>query len=457
MFLLLWVVAVSSMVVVIVGYGYYKKESWQMKFLTVRLNHMIRNPQRKKKNVQHLLKDLYSLLNRKIDQKDSATAYQIIDLLKLAYGYGLIREDEAVRLMAVTVSALNNGSPDTAGFILDAFRPLIRQLSPQYIPSVAEQLTLIGAIALKQKQSFLVAKVTECIFVILDRTDTHLDNKILISTIHAFKVIGVFGLRHRDIALFREITGRLSSWFSMNRVTEDVAEEIVYMLTAWLHRIVGMSDIALFDLIEECVYSLLEGKILSGNAMELLVDEWGNLAASACLHPNSPVAGRIITFLFICVDREEGNQYWQKVVAIAGRVAKLAVSRHGITVAFRVFYPMLEMGRRMLSSELRFVQYVDEYKQEVLFAIVRECLIVIAFASRQELVGSLGTSIVEVFNCWMGSVEITSNRKSVKKYCQLLLLFWLKDKRQAKRHMPNNSELTEPILFSDRERHRLGI
>lgn len=456
MFLLLWVVAISIILIIIIV-CYYRKVSWQMTLLTFRLNRIIRCPQRNKRTVQRLLKHFYSILNRSIAINDSVTAYRIIDLLKLSYGSGLMRQDEAARLMAITVSALNNGNPDIAGFILDAFRPLIRQLAPQFIPRVAEHLTLISAVALKQKQSFLVVKVAECIFFIMERSDAALDKNILEATIKALKVIGVIGLRRHDVSLFREITVRLSIWFATHPITEDVTEEIVNMLTAWLYRIVRMDEIVPFDLIEECVYSLIEAKLLSGNSMEYLFVEWGNLAASACLNPNSPLAGRILNFLFIVIEKEGSYRHLVQVVTIAGRVGKLAVSCHGITVAFMVFYPMLEMGRKLLWSELRFTQCVDEYRQEMLFTIVRECLVVIAFASRQELVGSSGQSIVDIYNCWIKNADITTNAKSVKKYCQFLLFFMLKDKRQAKKYMPYDSGLTEPILFSDAEKHRFGI
>jgi hypothetical protein len=454
---LLWVAALSGILLIMAVYCYYRNVSWKIKLLTVRLNRIIRCPKRDRRTIKQLLKELYSILNRSIANDDFVTAYQITDLLKLAYGYGIMRRDETARLMAVIVSALNNGKSDVAGFIVDAYRPLIRQLLPEFVPSVAEQLTLIAAVSLKQKQNFLVAKVTECIFLIMEVKDTPSNKDILIAAIKAFKVIGVLGLRRRDVALFREVNTRLSSWFITNAKTGDGSEDLVNMLTAWLHRIVQMNGLVLFDQIEECTQSLIDAKLLSENAMELLFEEWGNLAASACLNPNSTLAGRIINFLFVTVKGNDCKNYWVKVISIAGRVAKLAVSRHGIPIAFVTLYPLLEEGRKLLWSELRFVQSADAYRQEILFRIVRECLIVIAFASRQELIGSSGQSIVEVYNCWVGNSTITTNPKSIKKYCQLLLFSWLKDKRQIKKHMPHGSELTEPILFSQGERYRFGI
>jgi len=95
---------------------------------------------------------------------NSIITYQALDLLKLAFGYGLVRNGESARLMAIGVTALNTNKPDTVSFIIDAFRPLVRQLPPEAIVSAVEQLTLIGIVALKQKHNFLTAKVVECTF-----------------------------------------------------------------------------------------------------------------------------------------------------------------------------------------------------------------------------------------------------------------------------------------------------
>jgi hypothetical protein len=303
---------------------------------------------------------------------------------------------------------------------------LIRQLAPECIPSAAEQLTLIGVIALKQRQNFLVAKVTECIFLIMDRTDATEDKRIITAAIKAFKVMGVLGLRRRDVALFREMSVRLSGWFMINRLTVDIAEELVSMLTAWLHRIVGINNILLFEMVGEFADILIRSKVLEGK-LELLCEEWGNLAASACLNPNNVLAGKILNYLFALINLEKDLSKWGKVITIAGRVTKLAVSRHGIAGAFMVFHPILEVGRNLLWSELRFIQCIDEYKQKMLFTVVRESLIIISFAAKQDLVGSSGQTIVDVFKCWVEHTDIAGNhKKTIKRYCQLLLLFLVK-------------------------------
>lgn len=451
-----WLVWVGGLLAILLIYWYRQKDSWKIKILTFRLNALIRKSPKDKREVQRLLKQLYALLNKSIAANDAVMAYQAIDLLKLAFGCGIMRQDEPARLMAVSVAALNKKNPDLANFILDAFRPLIRHISPECIPGAAEQLTLIAAIALKQRQNFLVAKIIECIFLIMDRGDAAQDKAIINAAIRAFKVIGVLSLRRRDIALFREVGTRFSGWFTTGHFKTDSAEELVGILTAWLHRIVGMNSIPLFSMMEDFTDALLRSNALDGK-FDLLYEEWGNLAAAACLNPNNLLAGNILRFLFSIAGSRPDYSDWAKVVTVAGRVIKLTVSRHGILESFVVFHPMLEAGRTLLWSELRFVQCIDDNKQKMLFAVVKESLLIISFAAKQELVGSLGQTIADIFKCWIKRPDMAEKQKSIKKYCQMLLLFWLKDKRPTKKYLPYTDMLTEPILFTEHERQRFKI
>lgn len=455
--LLLMAGIISIVALMILGWYYCRNLEWQIKLLTVRLNRLIRCQRRDGQVVKQLLKSIYIIINKGMTLNNSTVVYQALDLLKLAFGYGLVRPGESARLMAIGVTALNNNNPDTVSLIIDAFRPLVRQLAPAAIVNVVDQLTLIGTVALKQKHNFLAAKVVKCIFFIMEQTDVVVDKKILVAAIKALKVIGVLGLRRRDTALFREINIRLSVWLVANPGTDDISTEIASTLTAWLHRITWLDDALIFSIIADSTFSLIEADVLTDAGIELIIDEWGNIAASACLNPNCPIARLIIEFVFKVADLKKISKLWIKVIALTGRVATLAVYRHGIIVAFMVIYPLLELGRKLLWTELRYVEYIDEFRHELLFRVVKECLIILTYAARQNLLGSAGETIVDVFKCWMAHPEIMVNEKSVKKYCQFLLLFWLKNKKQAKRYMPRDAEFMEPMLLSNIEKQKLGI
>jgi len=457
MLLLMAGIVIIVTLVMIFNWSYCRNLDWQIKLLTVRLNRLIRCQRRDKQVAKQLLKSIYVTLNKGMTVNKSIVVYQALDLLKLAFGNGLVRPNESDRLMAIGVTALNNNSPDSVSLIIDAFKPLVRQLSPVAIVNMVEQLTLIGTIALKQKQNFLAAKVVECIFFIMEQADVTTDRKILVVSIKALKVIGVLGLRRRDTALFREIDMRLSVWLIDNPRIDDISMEIANTLTAWLHRVAWLDDEFIFSIIADSTFSLIEAGIVSDAGIELIIEEWGNIAASACLNPNSPIAKLIIEFVFKVANYQKSNKQWIHVIALAGRVATLAVYRHSIIEAFMVVYPIMELGRKLLWEELRYVGYIDEFRHELLFRVVRECLIILTHAARQNIFGSVGETIIDVFKCWTEHPAIIINPKSVKRYCQFLLLFWLKNKKQTKRNIPNNAGFMEPILFSNVEKQRLGI
>lgn len=456
---MLWVAAIVSIVAFMVALGlyYYRKLDWQIKRLTIRLNKIIHSHRRDRQVVRQLLKKIYTVINKSMAVNDSIATYQALDVLKLAFGYGLVRPDESARLMAIGVAALNSNKPDIVSFILDAFRPLVRQLPPPAVVGAIDQLTLISVVALKQRQNFLAAKVVECIFFIMEQTNVTGDRTVVAAGIKALQVIGVFGLRRRDTALFREINMRLSLWLVANPKTDDITEEIANMLTAWLHRIVGLGDVSLFTIVADFTFGMMEAEVLCDDGTSIIIEEWGNIAASACLNVQSPMASLIVDFMFKVANKQSSHKQWIKVIGITGRVAKLAVSRHGLLPAFMIMHPMLEFGRKLLWAELKFVECVDELRQQLLFRVVRECITILAYAAKQDLFGSTGQSIVDLFQYWVGQPNIMANPKSIKKYCQLLLLFWLKNKRATKRNMLYFTEFIDPTLFTNMEKQRLGI
>lgn len=456
---MLWLAGIMSIAALaaILSWYYCRNLDWQIKFATVRLNKIIRSQRRNKHAIQQLLKNIYAIINKGMDINHSIAIYQALELLKLAFGNGLMRSGESARLMAIGVRALNANNPDTVSFVIDAFRPLVRQLPSEAVVSAVDQLTLISAVSLKRKHNFLAAKVAECIFIIMEQPNLSADRKVAVAAIKALKVIGVLVLRRRDVALFREINMRLSAWLAANPKADEIAGEVASALAAWLHRITWLNEVSLFTVMANSAYNLVEADAFTDDGIECIIDEWGNVAAAACLNPRSPLAGLIIEFMFTVANNRKNNRHWIKVIAAAGRVAKLAIHRHGLIGAFMVIYPILEVGRRLLWAELKFTEYSDESRQQLLFRVVRECLILLTYAARQNILGSTGETIAELYKHWAGQTEIAINPKSIKKYCQFLLLFWLKNSRQSRKCMPSDFEFVEPMLFSEAEKQKLGI
>lgn len=443
-------------IVMLIMWRRWRQLDRQIGRLAVRLNKFARSGRRRNlQKGQQILRHIYLAVNAAIAERNSAALYQAIDLLKLALGEGILRTDEPIHLMAVAIAALRTKQPDTAGMILDAFKPLMRCLPKEYMPSVAEQLTLIGAVALKEKQYFLVAKAAENILAILERADLTSEKPIVQASLRALKVMGSIAVRRRDPALFREIAARLARWV-IDNTEYNLSGEIVPVLNVLLHRIVKSGDTAIFDVFSELIVQLCEAGVWSEEAINLLLPEWTNLAGLACLDPNSVLAVKIIEIMPCLIDKGQNIRQWTLVVNNTGQVAKLAISHHGLKDAFPVVVPLLEMGRRYFMAELKFGEYADGFRRQVLFKILKECLMLITFVARQDMTVTPGDVVADIFQLWLIHPPAAANPKSIKKFCQLLLIFWTRTRRrQAKRYIPANRELIEPELISEDEKKRL--
>ncbi|MPM65268.1 hypothetical protein SDC9_112163 [bioreactor metagenome] len=149
---------------------------------------------------------------------------------------------------------------------------------------------------------------------------------------------------------------------------------------------------------------------------------------------------------------------WRKAVSAVGQVSSLAISRRDVAEAFNVLLPIVDTGRNMLTDELTFGEYSDDYRRKQLFIIMRECIMLAELKARQDMTRSTGDIITEIYKTWITNPQTTGIKKSIKKYCQCLLLHWQNTRqRQARRGLPDSNHLIEPMLVSEKDRKRLGL
>lgn len=455
--MLLWAILLAVMFIVSLGGLIYfsRRLSWRIKGLQRNANAITRSKHitRAKKDV--FLKELYSILNKSILEGNSVIAYQSVDLLKLAMGEGFMRADESIRLMGVIVGAIKHKQPDIAGFTLDVFKPLVRRLEVREVSYSVQQMLIIGIVALRNKNNFLTAKVVDFLFYLIERNDVQKDKISLGSIIHALQVIGALGMRRRDTALFQEIVKQLNSW----RVghAQDIGKPLIGMLMAWLHRAIKNQDKLSFQLTVELTLSFIESGFFDETDLKDLIVEVGNLARSACLNPKNFAARELVHMLVVIAMKEKKQEIWSLVIAVCGKVGNLALVRHGVQTAFPTCYPLLEAGRKLLWAELKFISYTDEVRRYALWKIIKECIAMASLAAKQDMTATAGEIIADFYKCW-GQLEPDSvQSKSAKRFCQLILFFWLKNKRHSSRYLPDDETLVKPILFSDIEKNHLGI
>lgn len=461
-FMYLGVAAVISGVAAMLFRLYKQRSQWQLRRLHQLIKKAARRTARSKSRESQLLQRTYLLLSTAIHRGDAALAYQAVELLKQSFGEGMTREDEPIQLMGLVAASLRIKQGDVAAHILAAFRPLLRNTPAEQLSLLAEQLELIGVLAYKEKQFFLITKVMEAIFEIMERRAEGAEPQQLVSVLQAIRMIGNLALRRKDTALFREIGVRLTQ--CLDDIPLELSEKLAVLLIGWLHRIAYSSAYDMLAILEGCVWRMLEQNKMTDTAMQQLWREWRNIAAMSCLNLQDRLAPWTVTFCFLVAEQRQQLASWRTALEIGGHIARVAVAQHGLPRAFPFLFPLLDTGRRLFNAELKFGRYgeADDWRARVLFNLAQEVLHMANLLSRSTLTQTPGDVIAEVFHCWLqypACSDICISEKSVKKFCQFLFLFWVSIwRRQARKGGGTwDKELMEPILIPEGDRERLGL
>lgn len=429
----------------------------RIKAVEIRLEKCVQAKKNSQSAHQRILEDIYHLLKKSLMDDNQTAAYKSVELLKFAFGSGIFRENEPAKLAGVAGIALRKGRFDAAGFVMNAFKPLVRTLPDSLLRDVFEQLTFICAVASRSKQSFIITKAVENIFLVCGRIKGESHKEAAHFAIRAVRTSGTIALRRHDQDLFREINVRFVLWaVSIKHLC--LFSDNVNLLIIWLNRITRYDNIALFNYWKETVETLVTEEALSHNEFRLLIDECANAAGAASLNPHSILPVEYITFVLDFTAKNCDTKTWLRAVNVTRRIGSLALSRYDISMAFKVVYPLLETARKLMTDELRFWEYSDGRRREQLFILLKECIMLVELKSRQDMTSSSGEIITELYRQWILQPQTIGNQKSVKKFCQFFFLYWQKiKKRQAKRSMPLNNDISQPTLISEKDRKRLGL
>lgn len=432
----------------------------QIKAMSRRLMKLIRNRRRKSGEGDQFLKELYMLITRAVISKEQTAVYNTVDVLKLALGEKIMRPDEAMWLMSITVAALKAKEVDSAAIILEAFRPLIRELPTSDLKMAAEQLALISAVAMRERQPYIAAKVCEDLFQVLERLDQSTDLETVLAALRSVRIMGVLVLRRKETALFREINARLINWVVSGQNNQAVSE-VVLLYSVWLYRIVKTDNLSMFNILLEFIWRMADEKCFQKCNITLFLTEWSNIAGMAALNPYSPLAAYIVEQMLLLAGKEQKLDILLSAVRKTGYVIRLSITQHGIKTAFSLLYYLLETGRKMFVAELKFGEHSDGYRKQALLQITKEIIALLTYTSRQDIIYTTGDIIAEIYKYWLSfpavNKDVFVNEKSVKKFCQLLLLFWLRTKRHPEKNLPTDRTLAEPMLISEKEKKQLGF
>ncbi|WP_094605059.1 hypothetical protein SPSIL_031050 [Sporomusa silvacetica DSM 10669] len=422
-----WLIALTG-ISLAAWWLYTRRLAWQFKHIKFQLSTITQKRQVGSRAGKASMRSLYKILHTSLTAGKSDDAYQALDLLKLALGHGLGRDGEPARLTAVIYLALRTNQLDVAGHCIDAFRPLMKNMTVIELPVAIGQLGLIAVMSLKQRQNFLAARAVDVIFSVTGIQDEAVRRAV----IRAIRLTGLTALRRKDTGLVREILAKMASWLPAEQVDSPLHEQVAWVLIAWLHRIVKAGNVPMFELITQYIDQLAEKNTLSEKALASLIVECAHLSSMDSLDPFSQLSGQIGMFSLELAVEIRNISIWRQSLDGVIQAARLAVNQRSLTESFTVIYPLFEIGRRLLAAELTAAPRRDLFRQKALYILIRECLQLVEFVSRQNFTTTIADIIEQIYQEWIKCPLNPGQHKSIKRFCQLLFLYCTRIKRRQK-------------------------
>lgn len=406
---------------------------------------------------QKTLKNLFALIAREALAGNESNAFKAVDLLQHAYGQGLMRTDEPVHITTLVSSLLHQDKPGLAAAVLDTYRGLRRL---EQVSMIAEQLQTVGVLAIRAKQNFVAAKATDILFAVLERTDVTADRQAVASALGMMKILGKHALKRDDTDYYRELITRLCAFLAADPQPAVQPQALAELVSLWLQVIVSKQNETALQLLTDNVLQLNEAKLLNQELLCHLLPDWQDIAGIASLNPYSTMAPTVIRSMVALAVSSGNISLWNVTTDGIAKTVRLITGQYSVQQAFPLLQPLLDESRKMLSAELRFdvASPVSAFRQQALCSVLRETLSVAEFAARTRISASPYDIFAEFFACWSAAYSADFHVKSTKRLFQLLIAFWQKNmSQQAKKQIPANAELLEPVLLNEMDVNKLSF
>jgi len=239
------------------------------------------------------------------------------------------------------------------------------------------------------------------------------------------------------------------------------AIEVLSVLTEWLYPMVKVDRPEWVEEIFQVIDILVEQGLWEKAESDGFLEEWRSATAIASLNPYSRMASMLVERLIKSAMDRRNPDYWQAVVRQAGTIFSLAITRYALVDGFPILRPIFDAGRLLMLEELKFGSGEEtdgDLRQKALRLILFQGLQALELAARSELTSTAADMIEKMYGVWTADPEYIPYRRSIKKFCQLYLIYWSQiRRRQAKNREPLNRELVEPFMFSDEEWGKLDF
>ncbi len=432
----------------------WKANAWQRRYrrLRCRIDDWGEKKTADQLEARRLLKKLHKWLLASIEAGDEAGAYRLLELLKQAYGEGVYSLYEFSRLAGIVVRVLQREDMQAIGVIaVEAFTPLIRRAPLEELGQGADQLGLIGVLALRYRQPFLADKVVVELQRVMDRLTSQYAEEGIAALLRAIRVMGTMCLRRKNMDLFQALVRDIQErMIQLTQNEKGIRESWMLVILFWLHRAARQNQLdaaRLLCLVMEELWQS-EKMIIDAKSKEWLQDAIA-AAATACFNPHSQIDQLIIAALTKSVATQSDALLWRSLVREVKRLAVFGAMRHGPARAMQLWLPVLEFARKCLRAQMRTGVQENELRHYVIVYVLQEMEAYIALLARNDMQKTPLDFLKQIHLLWDEDASGPQRRKSIEAFCQLVALRWLENKRRAKRYNEGETWLEELVLTPD--------
>lgn len=399
-----------------------------------------------------LVGKLYRMAGAAIEKGDEKVAFQTLEMLKLSFGEKMDFSRGAGRLTALCVMALQKKQYAAAGYVLDAFKPFVKNAERTEIKEILRGIVLIISSAKKISEEYVLNKAADCAFLAIEQLEPAEGEDIALA-VGALKTIGLNAVKLQDEALFRQTAAALLKFPPPKE--EARCGQLSLLIGVWLHQLVKRDAAAMLPGFFRLLESLAAGE--NGGCIAACISrESGNLVGIIGVNHKMQCKAALIRFMLAMAGEKGGSM--RRVAYNIGRMARITVSLHGLRHGFDVLLPLLETGRMYMDKELRFVRLSSEVHLKGLYAVLNELALSLELIARQDGKITATDALLSFREYWLARYKQEQGQKSVSQFCQLLLKRLVTDRKRRIRNLClGGRQLLANHLFDDSQIKKLGL
>ncbi len=401
-------------------------------------------------SADQLLDDLYKLAVRSINDGNEQVFYKTVELLQLAFGKGIFLEDELDNVKSLFILTMSLQRYYAAEHVLSLYRPLLRWGLP-VLAKLPEHLNLISVLAYKYGQHFLISRIIEIVFMVMSKQE--MKAVLQQDCLNTLKVIGIGAVRKNDTGLYREINSRYNQWIGRHMQKSNIAVVTDCQLF-WLHGIVQKDNLEMYTAWLEINDAVLASGLVNSQELLDFLNGWCQIFGQAGLNPFSQLGPAMLNNVISISLATEDIALIKPILQKLGQNLCCIIGVHDLKSSFAVLFPLFEWGRNIFQNELRFPGNGDGIRQKYLFLIIRQIMMIIEQIARKNVMSTSGDIIIQLYRLWSVYPTLPCNSMRVKKFCQFLMLYWLRTSHRVK-EISSYEEITKPQLFSLQEMDNL--